>query len=168
MDVKMEGEAFPIEKRKGRCRMPYFWLAMIILAIVVESATTQLVSIWFVAGGAAALIASFCEAPIWLQWVLFVAVTGITLIVTRPFVRKKLDAKNTSTNADRYIGKKAVVIVPLDNIAGTGQVKVLGSIWTARSTDNSPIPEGTDVSVQSIEGVKLIVTRADYTQGSSK
>ena len=110
--------------------MPYIWLAMIILAIVVESATTQLVSIWFVAGGAAALIASLCGAPIWLQSVLFVAVTGILLLVTRPFVRRKLDARTTRTNADRYIGKKAVVIVPIDNRAGSGQVKVLGSIWT--------------------------------------
>ncbi len=148
--------------------MPYIWLAMIILAIVVESATTQLVSIWFVAGGAAALIASLCGAPIWLQSVLFVAVTGILLLVTRPFVRRKLDARTTRTNADRYIGKKAVVIVPIDNRAGSGQVKVLGSIWTARSADNSSIPEGADVSVQSIEGVKLIVAQADDTPGPSE
>ena len=147
--------------------MPYFWLGMIILAIVVESITTQLVSICFVADGISALIAAFCGAPIWLQSVLFVAVSGITLLITRPFVRKKLHTKTIQTNADRYIGKKALVIAPIDNMAGTGQVKVMGSVWTARSADNNPIPKGADVSIQSIEGVKLIVTRAEYAKTSS-
>ena len=157
MDVKMEGEAFPMEKRKGRCRMPYFWLAMIILAIIVESATTQLVSIWFVAGGAAALIASFCEAPIWLQWVLFVAVTGITLIVTRPFVRKKLDAKNTSTNADRYIGAVGTVEEKI-TFDHWGVVRVEGSSWSAASYDHKEIEKGKKVRVIAIEGAKLLVS----------
>ena len=40
--------------------LPYFWLAVIVVAAVVEGATAQLVSIWFVAGGVGALIADLC------------------------------------------------------------------------------------------------------------
>ena len=108
--------------------MPYFWLAMIVLAVVVEAFTAQLVSIWFVVGGIAALVAALCGGPLWLQSVLFVVLTGVALLVTRPLVRKKLDVKTVQTNADRYIGKKAVVIIPINNISGTGQVKVLGNV----------------------------------------
>ncbi len=79
------------------------------------------------------------------------------LAVTRPVVKQKLTVKKTSTNADRYIGKIAVVTVGINNTLETGQVNVLGSIWTARSADGSEIPAGSRVVVESISGVKLIV-----------
>ena len=137
--------------------MPFVWLAVIILAAVLEASTAQLVSIWFVVGGVGALIASLLDAPFPLQLLIFALVTAVTLIVTRPFVKKTLDFKKTSTNADRYLGKIAVVTVEINNTLGTGQVNVLGSIWTARSYDGSVIPVGSHVLVDSIDGVKLIV-----------
>lgn len=138
--------------------MPYIWLVVIVLSIVIEAATAQLVSIWFVAGGLAALIAGMCDAAIWLQILLFLLVTGIALLATRPLVKRMMHFKRTETNADRYIGKEGVVTVPIDNIQGTGQVMVLGSHWTARSVDGTPIPAGADVIVNRIEGVKVLVS----------
>lgn len=138
--------------------LPYFvWLAAIILAVVVEAATAELVSIWFVAGGIAALIASICGAPFWLQTVLFIAVTAVTLAATRPLVKKLVRFKKTQTNSDRYIGKSGVVKEEINNTAGQGQVEVLGSIWTARSADGSILPAGSSVLIREIQGVKLIV-----------
>lgn len=138
--------------------MTYIWLAIIILAVIAEASTAQMVSIWFVAGGIAALIAALCDAAIWLQIVLFVIVTALALLATRPLVKRIMHFKRTETNADRYIGKEAVVTVPIDNIKGTGQVTVLGSQWTARSVDGTPIDAGAAVIVERIEGVKVLVS----------
>ena len=136
---------------------PYIWLAVIVAAAVFEGVTAQLVSIWFVAGGVGALIANLCGAELWLQAFVFVVVTALTLIFTRPFVRKLMNFKKEETNAGRYIGKKAIVIGQINNTLGVGQVNVNGSVWTARSEDNSVIEIGKNVLIKSIEGVKLIV-----------
>ena len=135
----------------------YIWLAVVVIAAIVEGCTAQLVSIWIVAGGVAALVAQLCGAEIWLQAVIFVAVTFITLLATRPLVKRAMKFKKEDTNAGRYLGKSGIVIMEIDNAVGQGQVNVLGSIWTARSEDGNKIPEGTQVWVKSIEGVKLIV-----------
>ena len=137
--------------------MPYIWLGVIILMAVFEAATTQLVSIWFVIGGVVALICSVCGVPIPAQLVIFFAVTAITLVITRPLVKRAMEFKKEDTNAGRYIGKTGFVTLKVDNQAGEGQVNVSGSVWTARSAEGTVLSEGTHVTVEAIEGVKLIV-----------
>lgn len=141
--------------------MPYFWLAVIVIAAIVEGVTSQLVSIWFVAGGIGALIANVMGAQMWLQFLVFILITSITLIATRPIVNKMINFKKTVTNADRYIGKCGTVITEINNTLGEGQVNVSGSIWTARSADNTIIKVNQRVIIKSIEGVKLIVKTTD-------
>ena len=137
--------------------LPFLWLALIIAAIVIEGMSAQLVSIWFVAGGVAALIASLCGASFAVQMVLYVLVTAAALAATRPFVKKAMTFKKEDTNAGRYLGKIGIVTSEINNTAAVGQVKVLGNIWSARSSDGSIIPAGASVLVLRIEGVKLIV-----------
>ena len=137
--------------------MPYIWLGVIILMAVLEAVTTQMVCIWFVIGGVVALICSVCGVSIPAQLILFFAVTAITLVLTRPLVKKALWVKKEDTNVGRYIGKIGVVTQKVDNQAGEGQVNVSGSIWTARSAEGSILMEGTNVKVLAIEGVKFIV-----------
>lgn len=137
--------------------MPFIWLGIIVVAVLLELGTTQLISVWFAAGAVGGLIACLLGAQFLVQILIFVLITGITLAFTRPFVRSALDVKKTNTNADRYLGKIAVVTVEINNTLGTGQANVLGSIWTARSSDGAIIPIGQRVLVESIDGVKLIV-----------
>ena len=113
--------------------------------------------IWFVCGSVAALLATFLGAALWLQVVLFLSVSAITLAATRPLVRK-MSAKAVPTNLDRAIGSAARVTEEIDNDAGTGAVYVDGKTWSARSSDGSPIPMGAKVVVDRMEGVKLFVT----------
>ncbi len=134
-----------------------FWLAIIVIAVVVEAATVQLVSIWMVAGGIGALIADLCGAPFWVQMAVFAGVTALALLVSRPMVKKVMHFQKVDTNAGRYIGKTGIVTMQIDNTEGVGQVTVLGSVWTARSSDGSILPEGENVVIKAIEGVKLIV-----------
>ena len=65
--------------------------------------------------------------------------------------------KKTSTNVDTLIGKQAIVTEKIDNLAGTGQVKIDGNLWTARSEGGFIIAEREVVEIVKISGVKLIV-----------
>ncbi len=136
---------------------------MIIIAIALEAATAQLISIWFAGGGLAGLIAHFLHAPFWLQVIAAAVATLILLLATRPLVRRFLRGKETRTNADRVVGRTAVVTEPIDNVLAKGRVSVLGSDWTARSLDGGAIPAGAQVRVERIEGVKLIVSPENNT-----
>ena len=134
-----------------------FWLVGIVIAVVVEACTVQLVSIWMVAGGIGALIADLCGAPFWIQTAIFAGVTALALVISRPMVKKVMHFQKVDTNAGRYIGKTGIVTAQIDNTEGVGQVTVLGSVWTARSLDGSILLEGENVVIKAIEGVKLIV-----------
>ena len=139
--------------------MTIFWLIFTVVTAVLEGLTVQLVSVWFAIGGLAACITSLFTDSIPIQAVVFVVVTAIALVVTRPLVKKLRKKKAEPTNADRYLGKTAVVVERIDNENATGLVKVDNQKWTARSVDGSPIEEGLTVTVAAIEGVKLMVQK---------
>lgn len=138
----------------------FVWLGITILAALVEAIVPALVSIWFVPGGLAALIASLLGAPLWLQIVLFLAVSALALALTRPLARKVQGQETPTTNADRTVGQTAVVTEDINNILGTGRVTVLGNSWAAQAEPpDARIVKGDTVTVKRIEGVKLIVTK---------
>ena len=134
-----------------------FWAVALVVLLIVEGVTAQLVTIWFAAGSLAALIAAILKAPVLAQIVLFVVVSAVSLIATRPIVKKITSKKTESFNADKNIGKMAVVTEDIDNLNGTGAAKLDGLVWTARSSDGSKIEAGKSVIVEKIEGVKIIV-----------
>ncbi len=135
-----------------------FWIAAMIFFIIVEAATVGLASIWFAIGSVAALICALAHGPVWLQAVWFVAVSALTLFLTRPLVKKYVTARAVPTNADRNIGRTAVVTERIDNLKATGAVKVDGLIWTARSTDDDvTIEKDAVVVIREIRGVKAMV-----------
>lgn len=136
----------------------YFWLAILILFLVVEAQAVTLVSIWFAAGALAALIASLFGAQLWLQITLFFAVSCVTLACLRPLLRKYFKPNLTKTNVDAVIGSQGYVTAAVDNLSASGTVKLGAMEWTARSTDGQPIPEGSLVQVDRIEGVKAFVS----------
>lgn len=138
--------------------MVYFWVALIVVFLIIEALTVQLVTIWFAAGAGGALVANMLHAPEWLQWVVFIVVSVVLLLATRPLVKKFVKKRVQPTNADRNVGREGIVIEAIDNIAAKGQVEVSGEVWTARSKDDVSIPEGQQVVIHSIEGVKLIVS----------
>lgn len=139
--------------------MLIFWVVLLILLIVVEAVTAQMVTIWFAAGALGAIVAERLGAQMWLQWVIFIAVSAVALVLTRPLAKKLTKTNAQPTNADRCIGKIAVVTETINNIDAKGQVNVDGAIWTARSSDNSVIEKDEKVTVEKIDGVKLIVKK---------
>ena len=135
-----------------------FWFILMVVFLAMESSTVSLVSIWFAAGSLVAMIAALLGAEIWLQIVLFVAVAVVLLACLRSVVRKFITPKIIKTNVDAVIGKTGPVLESVDNIQGKGRVKLGGMEWSARSTDGTPIAEGTIVRVDRVEGVKVFVT----------
>ena len=138
--------------------MSTVWLALMIVFLVGEGATAAVTTIWFAAGALAAMIASFLGAQVWLQSVIFGVVSVVLLLALRPFIKKYITPKQTKTNIDAVIGKEGLVTQRIDNIAGTGKVKLDGMEWSARSTSNEPVEEGTLIKVDRIEGVKVFVS----------
>ena len=135
-----------------------FWIAALILFLVVEAVTVGLASIWFAVGALAALICAMTGGAVWLQAVWFAVVSLVALILTRPLVKKFVNGRTVATNADRNIGRTALVVERIDNLEGIGCVRLDGVEWTARSSDDSrTIDAGTQVTVKEIQGVKLIV-----------
>lgn len=142
--------------------MAAVWLVLMILLLVVEAAVPGLVSIWFAIGALAALIAAMTGGQLWLQVLWFLVVSVAALVLTRPLARKYVNARMQPTNADALIGKSCVVTEPIDNVQGTGAVKIGGRVWTARAErEDVRLPAGCMAKVLRIEGVKLIVSAQD-------
>lgn len=141
--------------------MTIVWGAAAVIFLVIEAATVGLASIWFALGALCALIAAVLGAALWLQIVWFVLISAATLAITRPLAKKYVNGKKQPTNADRVLGATVPVTERIDNMAGTGAVSADGKIWTARTGGGSTIEKGTLVRVLDIQGVKLIVEKAE-------
>lgn len=139
--------------------MLWVWIGLIIVTAAVEAATVQLVTVWFAVGGVAGLIAYAAGLEIWLQILIFAIVSAVALAVTRPLVKKFTNGRRMPTNADRFIGEKAVVTEKIENDLSKGAVKIGGLEWTARSVDSVTAEVGEQVTVEAIEGAKLIVRK---------
>ena len=135
------------------------WLLFAIIFLLLELSTVNLVSVWFVAGAAFAMLAAALGFSLGVQMGVFIVVTALLLIFTKPAVKKKLLQKTHATNFDRIIGKEGIVTQKIDSARGSGQVKVMGSIWSAKSDDGSDLEVDTRVEILDIEGVKVIVKK---------
>ena len=136
------------------------WLGLFIILIIIELFTVGLTTIWFAGGSLAALLANILGADIPIQVLVFLAVSCILLIFTRPWAVKHLNKKRVKTNYESEIGKVIKLTERVDNINQTGKSVVNGQEWTVRSKDGGEIlEEGTRVRVVVVSGVKLIVEK---------
>jgi len=119
-----------------------------------------LTTIWFAGGSVAGFIASIVGAGFIVQVILFLIVSILLLVFTRPFAAKYINKNKIKTNVDSLAGRKAVVTQMIDNLQATGEASLDGKEWMARSVnEDDKIPEGTIVKVIRISGVKLIVQK---------
>ena len=133
------------------------WLALIVLFLIAEGASAAITSIWFAIGSMVALVAALLGAGVWLQIGIFAVVSVGCLFALQPLLKKYINPKKTKTNVDAIVGKQAVVLEAIDNLSGTGRVKIEGMEWSARSANGDPIAANTIVVVEKIEGVKVFV-----------
>ncbi len=137
-----------------------FWLVLAVAFITVELSTVTLTSIWFAAGAIAALLVATCNGSPVIQVIVFIVVSAAMLVLTRPWAKTFINAKKTSTNADRAIGQEVILSERVSNLDQTGMAVVNGQEWTVRTEDDKEVIEqGELVRIVRISGVKLIVER---------
>jgi membrane protein implicated in regulation of membrane protease activity len=134
------------------------WLVLVLVFFIAELISLGLTSIWFAAGALVAGIAAMFGAPIWLQCVLFILVTTVTLASTRKLAKRFLDNRLEKTNVEGLIGRTSMVIETIDNAKGTGKIKIRDIEWSARSVEETQvIPSGTKIMIRDIQGVRCMV-----------
>lgn len=138
--------------------MAIYWFAACLFLIFVEISTVNLVSIWFAIGAFFSMLLAIFVDNFLIQLLVFIVVSIISLLITKPLVNKFKKNDVEPTNVDRVIGKKAEVIkkITLDEY---GEVKVLGSIWTA--TSDTVLNVSDKAVVKKIDGVKLVVEKEE-------
>lgn len=137
---------------------PIMWLILLACFLVVEAITVGLTTIWFAGGALVAAIASGLGAGILIQWVLFLIVSLALLIFTRPMAVRYMNKGVPKTNVNSLIGERAVVIQKINNLEQTGQVRINDIEWMARTSSHEvTIPEHAIVTIEDVQGVKLIV-----------
>ena len=133
------------------------WLAARVVLLIAEALTLGLTTIWFAGGALIALVAALVGANVWVQLGIFLAVSLILLIFTRPVALRYMNKSTLKTNVDSLAGEQGIVSETIDNLEATGKVKLNDVFWMARSEDGSIINEGTVVEIVRVDGVKLIV-----------
>lgn len=139
-----------------------FWLGVAALTLIVESATADLVSIWFTPGAVVAMILAIWVDLFWVQLLIFLAFSITLLVLMRTHFKKHpILVKNEPMNAEAVLDARGIVVEGIDNLRGTGAVKVKGLVWSARSSDGEEIPADSIVVIEQIDGVKLICRVAE-------
>lgn len=139
---------------------PLMWLTILAVLLVIEAITVGLTTIWFAGGALLAAIIAWAGGGIIVQWLAFLIVSLILLIFTRPLAVRYMNRGVAKTNVGSLIGKKAVVIQEINNLAQTGQVRINDIEWMARTeSDADIIPEKSVVVIEAVQGVKLIVKK---------
>lgn len=133
------------------------WLAALVVLLIAEALTLGLTTIWFAGGALIALVAALLGANVWVQLGIFLAVSLVLLIFTRPLALRYMNKSTLKTNVDSLAGEQGIVSETIDNLEATGKVKLNDVFWMARSEDGSIINEGTVVEIVRVDGVKLIV-----------
>ena len=144
---------------------PLLWLIVLAVLLVIEAITVGLTTIWFAGGALIAAVLSWMGMGIAVQWGVFLLISLVLLIFTRPLAVRYMNRGMTKTNVDSLIGEKAVVIQEINNLAQTGQVRINDIEWMARTvSDEELIPAHTVVEIEGVRGVKLIVKKQNISE----
>jgi membrane protein implicated in regulation of membrane protease activity len=135
---------------------PSIWVALTIILSIIEVFTLGLTTVWFAIAALVMVFLSFLPIPFIYQVMIFLAISAVLLIFTRPVALKKFKTGREKTNVDSLVGKQALVTKKIEEFE-KGEVKLNGQIWSARSENGSVINEGEKCEVLRIEGVHAIV-----------
>jgi membrane protein implicated in regulation of membrane protease activity len=141
----------------------WIWVALVIIFAVIEILTFGLTTVWFAIAALIMVFLSFLAIPLPVQVLIFLAISAVLLIFTRPVAVRKLKVGKEKTNVESFAGKHVLVTRAIGEFEN-GEVKLNGLIWTARSENNTVIPEGTKCEVLRVEGVQLIVRPLTITE----
>ena len=133
------------------------WLIAAGVFLILEIFTMGFLVFWLSIGCLLAMLISFVTDSIIIQTTVFVLSSGLLIFATKPLVKKFAEKDNTKTNVYSLAGKKAIVIEDINWTTGSGQIKFDGQVWSEKTKEQINLPKGTEVEIESIEGVKAFV-----------
>lgn len=135
-----------------------YWLAIFVILLIIEIVTMGLTTIWFAGGALAAMAAGLIGFGTGIQILVFLVVSILLLVLTRPIAVKYFNQERQKTNAESLIGQQALVLEDIDTLQSAGLVEVRGQEWSAKTDEpNGKIAKNKVVVIEGIQGVKLIV-----------
>mgnify|MGYP002534742717 FL=1 len=137
-----------------------FWLIAAGIFFIIEIATVGFLVFWFGIGALIAMVVSIFVPNVYIQAIVFIVSSTLLIFFTKPFVNKFVNKEKTiATNAYSIIGRTGIVTKEINDLKGTGQVKIGGETWSAKTLSEETIPENTEIEVVKIDGVKAIVQK---------
>ncbi len=135
-----------------------FWIVAGIFFLILELATTALVSIWFVPAAVITCIVSlFLDSILW-QIIIFSILSAVFMILFRSLYKNRLkNDRDTVKLEEHLIGKLAKTVERTD--AHGGRVLVGDIYWRAVTEDGSLIEENTPVVISGIDNTTLIIKK---------
>lgn len=137
-----------------------FWLIAAGIFFIIEIATVGFLVFWFGIGAIIAMVVSLFIPNVYIQAIVFIVSSTLLIFFTKPFVNKFVNKGKTMTiNAYSIIGRTGIVTKEINDLKGTGQIKIGGETWSAKTLSEETIPENTEIEVVKIDGVKAIVQK---------
>ena len=99
--------------------MQMIWLGILAVFLIIEAITAGLTTIWFAGGALAAAVAALLGGNLVTQVILFLVVSLLLLVFTRPLAVKYMNRGLEKTNVNDLPGRTAVVTEEIDNLAQT-------------------------------------------------
>ena len=138
--------------------MVWFWLALFVIALVVEIITADMISIWFALAAIPSFIIALVGGHLVWQIISFIGFTAVLLLLTRPVVKKYLKTNEIKTNVDAMVGMTVTVVKEI-RPNEVGRVIVRSLDWAAMSKET--ILVGEQARVLDVDGNKLIVEKIE-------
>ncbi len=137
----------------------YWWIWMILAAlfIVGEIFTAGFFLLWFGVGSAVAGLLALWGIGLVGQLTAFVLVSFVLFALSRRFADRFSKKQPPGIGADRFVGRRGVVLEEIDNDTNTGRVRLDKEEWRADSETGDLIGEGTPVQVTGVSGTHVIV-----------
>ncbi len=135
-----------------------YWLVLFVILLIIEIITMGLTTIWFAGGALAAFLAGVLGFGLPVQIVVFLVVSILLFVLTRPIAVKYFNQERQKTNAESLIGQHGLVVEEVDTLHAKGVVEVKGQEWSAKTDEpDGKIAKNTIVTIEGIQGVHLIV-----------
>ncbi len=134
------------------------WLVLAIILFIIEALTVGMVCIWFGIAAVVSMLSTFFTSNVYIQWLIFIIVAVVTLVLFRPLAKKSISDSKEKTNSEALIGRTAFLTEEI-NEEKRGRLKVGDVSWIAVSQSGETIAKGEKVKIVSITGNKLVVQK---------
>lgn len=139
------------------------WISVFIITLFIEINTADLTIIWFCVASLVSFILALFGISYVIQIVVFIVISFVLLLATRPLTKNMMDKTLIRTNADRIISTTGIVTKSI-NPDEVGEIKVGNEYWRAISADNTLIEENEKVTIISFSGNKVVVSKVNCDQ----